>query len=269
MKILSYSLFGDPSSFEFGYYLRGVYFNARMNRILFPQFQTFVMIDGRLLENNLIHDYLYELADITELRFWAHNPAPRCEAMLWRMETMFLPHFMHEKGTHVICRDLDSVSTYREALCTYEWLNSGMPYHAINDNAAHAGLMGGLVSFRSEDFKRDTGYKSFEQMIKGQDLSKHGSDQNFMNKYIHPKIKQALMVHLLKGASIEAKVIKTEVPASGPIDKKLWLSNLVQPYIGSAGCIDMELLRFFKSFDPNPKFDEFERKFKDVCYWAR
>lgn len=257
---MSYALFGDPSSFEFGFYLRGVYFNARMNRILFPDFKTFVHVDQKVFFK--YKEFIEALSEFGVLfNFETHKH--RCESMFWRMKPLF-----HKDITHVICRDLDSVSTYREALCTYEWLSSGMPYHAINDNAAHGGLMGGLVSFRSEDFKRDTKYTSFEQMIRGQNLSKHGSDQNFLNKFIHPKIKHWLMMHKLKGAGIEAKVIKTEVPASGPIDKKLWLADLISRYCGSAGVIDFELIRFFRSVDPNPKWDAFEKKFPDIMYWA-
>lgn len=261
MKVLSYSLFGDPSSFEFGFYLRGAYFNFRMNRILYPGFDMRIHVDHKVFFK--YQEFIKELSNLGVLVSFHKNEA-RCLSMFWRMIPLFENIY-----TYVICRDLDSVSTYREALCTYEWLNSGLPYHAINDNAAHGGLMGGLVAFRSEDFKRDTGYTSFDQMIKGQDLSKHGSDQNFMNKYIHPKIKYWLMLHKLKGAGIEAKVTKTEVPASGPIDKKLWTSDLISRYIGSAGVIDMELLRFFKSADPNPKFDAFEKKYSDIMYWAR
>jgi hypothetical protein len=261
MKLaITYSLFGDPSSFEFGYYLRGVYFNFRMNRILFPSFENHLRVSKQ--SNSDLINSLWALFPNTSIV--CEEPAPKCESMLWRMKQIFEPTI-----THVICRDLDSVSTYREALCTYEWLNSGMPYHAINDNDAHAGLMGGLVAFRSEDFKRDTGYTSFEQMIKGQDLSKHGSDQNFMNRHIHSKIKKGLMMHKLKGAGVEAAVTKTEVPASGPINKKLWTSDLISRYIGSAGVIDFELIRFFQYVDRNPKFDAFERKYSDIFYWAR
>jgi hypothetical protein len=259
MKILSYSLFGDPNSFEFPFYLRGLYFNLRMNRLLYPGFDNHVSV-AKNIQNDVVNS-LWSLFPNTSMVF--ENEAPRCQAMLWRIKPIF-----ETKATHVICRDLDSVSTYREALCIYEWLNSGLPFHAINDNAAHSGLMGGLVAFKSEDFKRDTGYTSFEQMIQGQDLKKHGSDQNFMNKFIHPKIKHGLIMHNLKGAGIEAAITKTEVPAFGPIDKKLWVSDLISRYIGSAGVIDFELLRFFKSFDNDPKWDEFERKHKNICYWA-
>lgn len=264
-KIVSYSLFGDPSSFEFGFYLRGIYFNARMNRILYPEWKMFVYTTPVLLEGyDNFFDSLYHMNDKITIIDIDNNPA-KCEAMLWRMSPLFINDMDID---YILCRDADSVSTYREANCVYEWLAYGLPYHAINDNDAHAGLMGGLVGFRSEDFKRDTGYTSFEQMIQGQDLRKHGSDQNFMNKFIHPKIKNGLFMHKLKGAGIEAKVTKTEVK-EGYVNKKLWTSDLISRYIGSAGVIDFELLRWFKDNDPDPKFDAFERKYSDVFYWVR
>ncbi len=260
MKVLSYSLFGNPSSFEFGFYLRGIYFNARMNRILYPDWTTNVYFSAQGYYGELCE----EICNLFRIDGYYMPQMPRCQSMLWRMRPIFSqPHI-----THVLCRDADSVPTYREANCVYEWLQSGLPYHAINDNDAHAGLMGGLVGFKSEDFNRDTGYTSFDQMIQGQDLRKHGSDQNFMNKFIHPKIKHGLLMHKLKGQGIEAKRTETVVP-SGHVDKKYVHSDLIARYIGSAGVIDFELLRWFKDHDPNPKFDEFERKYSDVMYWAR
>jgi hypothetical protein len=260
MKVLSYSLFGDPSSFEFPFYLRGVYLNARMNKILFPDMRMFLhfSVDGGY--GGMIED----MCKFANIEGFYMKKDQRCASMLWRMRPLFMNNV-----THVICRDLDSVSTYREALCTYEWLQSGFPYHAINDNAAHGGLMGGMVAFRSEDFKKDTGYKSFDQMIKGVDLKLHGSDQNFMNRAILPKIKGKLFLHNLKGAGCPAAVVKTEVPASGPVNKKYQHADLISRYIGSAGVIDFELLRWFKANDPDPKWDAFEKKYSDIFYWSR
>lgn len=260
--VLSYSLFGDPSSFEFGFYLRGIYFNARMSRILYPDVITWINLDLDVYYK--YEDFFLELNQLIGLKFYTLEHEQRCKSMLWRL----LPMYLEMDATHVLCRDADSVSTYREANCVYEWLQSGLPYHAINDNDAHAGLMGGLVGFRSEDFKRDTGYTSFEQMIQGQDLRKHGSDQNFMNKYIHPKIKHGLFMHRLKGQGIEAKRTETVVP-SGHVDKKYRYSDLISRYIGSAGVIDFELLRWFKDNAPDPKFDAFEKKYSEIFYWAR
>src|SRR5687768_16405805 len=122
MKVLSYSLFGDPSSFEFPFYLRGMYYNLRMNRILYPDLTSNVYFATEGYYGGLCE----EMCKLFMIDGYYMPSRPRCESMLWRLRPIFSqPHI-----THVICRDLDSVSTYREALCTYEWLNSGMPYHA-------------------------------------------------------------------------------------------------------------------------------------------
>lgn len=266
MKVaMSYSLFGDPLSFEFGFYLRGCYLNARMNEILFPTFDTDIHISDELHQM-----YSAFWSDLTAINYHVHAfevryHEQRCKSMMWR----FYPIWNREpKTTHVICRDTDSVSTYREACCVYDWIDSGLPYHAINDNAAHSGLMGGLVAFRSEDFKTDTGYKSFSEMVEGLDLKQHGSDQNFMNKFIHPKIKHKLLLHNLKGNGCEAAVTKTEVPQNR-LDKNLWLTDLISRYIGSAGVIDFELLRFLRSRHEQTKYNDFEKKYSQILYWAR
>lgn len=261
-RVISYSLFGDPSSFEFGYYLRGVYFNVRMNRILYPDFVTWINLDLDVYTE--YEDLFLEMNQLLGLKFYTLKHEQRCKSMLWRMK----PMFFEIDAEYVLCRDLDSVPTYREANCVYDWIKSGLPFHAINDNDAHAGLMGGLVGFRTEDFKRDTGYYGFDEMIKGQDLRQHGSDQNFMNKYIHPKIKKGLLMHKLKGAGIDAARVETKQPV-GYLNSKLWVSDLISRYIGSAGVIDFELIRFFQSFDKNQKFDDFERKYSDICYWRK
>jgi hypothetical protein len=263
MKVLSYSLFGDPSSFEFNWYLRGAYYNVRMNKILLPDFHTTIYTTTELI--NKYYPFWQGLGQLNnKLTIQEEDNNPQlCEGMLRRMIPLF-----EENIELVLCRDLDSVITFKEANCINHWLRSGLPYHAINDNPAHGGLMGGLVGFKAKEFKQDTGYKSYDQMIRGLELSNHGSDQNFMNKFIHPKIKHGLLMHKLKGQGIEAKRTETVVP-SGHVDKKYIHSDLISRYIGSAGVIDFELLRWFKDHDPDPKFDEFERKYSDVMYWAR
>ena len=55
MKVISYSLFGDPMGFEFPFYLRGLYFNARMNSLLYPGWVTHVQIAWN------VWDYYQEL----------------------------------------------------------------------------------------------------------------------------------------------------------------------------------------------------------------
>lgn len=255
---ITYSLFGDSRSFEFPFYLRGIYFNARMNRILYPGIKTMVMLQRACLSEVIIEDLINLFSDLIIERV---ETAPKCESMLWRMRPLF-------NGIDVVCRDSDSVSTYRDACCVYSWMDSGLPFHAINDNDAHSGLMGGMVAFKSAEFIKQTGFTTFEQMVRGVDLGTHGSDQNFMNSTLMPKIKGDLLLHLGKGAGCRAAVIQP-IPESHPkLNKKLWVTDLISRYIGSAGVIDFELLRFFKSNDGDRGFVAFERKHPKIFYWA-
>lgn len=262
MKIISYSLFGDPSDFEFGFYLRGIYFNVRMNRLLMPGFQTWIYTTSNLI--NKYHQFWHELVTVNpNIVVYEQDNAPqRCLGMLWRMKPLFEPNV-----ELVLCRDADSVITYREAMCNWDYVKSGLAFHAINDNDAHGGMMGGLVGFRAKKFLEKTGYQSFNHMVKGLDLNLHGSDQHFMNKKLHPKLKSNLLLHKLKGAGMEAAVIRSTVPEHNEVDKKLWVTDLISRYIGSAGVIDFELIRFFNSFDRNEKITKFEQLFPHIFYW--
>ncbi|HEY3429629.1 MAG TPA: hypothetical protein VGK39_03060 [Cyclobacteriaceae bacterium] len=231
-----------------------------MNRILLPDFYTTVYTTTELIDKYwAFWQGLGKLNPKLTVQEEDNNPQ-RCAGMLWRMKPLF------DDTELVLCRDADSVITYREANCIHHWLRSGLPFHAINDNDAHGGLMGGLVGFKSKDFLKATNYKSFDQMVKGLDLKQHGSDQNFLNKSIHPKIKHGLMMHKLRGAGVNAARVELSAP-NGVVDKKYWVTDLISRYIGSAGVIDFELLRFFKSFDNDPKFDDFEKLFPNLFYW--
>ena len=264
-KVISYSLFGDHSSFEFNWYLRGAYFNIRMNRILLPDFHTTIHTTPELIEKYwAFWQGLGQLNKNITVQEESNNPK-RCEGMLWRMIPLF--DNLYDNADIVLCRDLDSVVTYREALCIHEWLNSNYAFHALNDNQSHGGLMGGLVGFKAKEFREYTKFKSFEQMIKGLELSKHGSDQNFLNKSVLPLIKNNLLLHKIQGAGCPAASIKTSVPAYGSIDKKYWVTDLISRYIGSAGVIDFEIMRFFRDHDNDPKFENFERSFPQIFYW--
>lgn len=261
MKIISYALFGDPNSFEFPFYLRGLYFNARMNRLLYPEWTTLVTMDTTV-SNLKITPYLLDFLKIN-----IFNPAPRCHAMLWRMNPIF-----YNKVTHVICRDADAITTYREAQAVQEWTDSGLGFHGITDDPAHTiPIMGGMCGFKVDRFKQlFPEYPTFTDLLGKDNLKDHGSDQNLLMKKIYPKAKSDMMGHFFKGCSEKVAAVRNSVPPKLPgVNPKLWESNLTCRMIGSPGVVDFELLRFFKRFDNNPKFDSFEKEFPEIFYWAR
>lgn len=262
MKVISYSIFkADCKPFEFMAYLRGLYFNARMNRLIYPGWETWIMMDDPVYqqyENYLQHLPCDELVVLPS--------GPICHGMLLRMFPLF-----QNDVTHVLCRDADAITTYKEAQAVQEWIDSGLGFHGITDNPAHGlPMMGGMVGFRVDHFKATfPEWTSFEKMIKGQDLSKRGSDQDFMMKKIYPKAKDNMMGHFFDGCREKTKIHTRTVQCQVPgVDPRLWESNLTCRHIGSPGVVEMETLRFFQRFDKTD-YSAFEKEFSEICYWAR
>lgn len=268
MKVISYSIFGDPSSFEFRFYLRGVYFNARMNRLLYPEWQTCIFYEDKVIEK--LYDFNVSLSQVCGNIISRSMPSSsKCESMLWRI----LPLMGPRPGvTHVICRDADAITTYKEAQSVHEWIDSGLGFHGITDDPAHTiPMMGGMSGFKVDHFKNTfPEYDTFEKLIGKDNLKDHGSDQNLLMKKIYPKAKGNMMGHFFKGCKENVKIVRNLVSNQIPgVSPKLWESNNTCRMIGSPGVVDFELLRFFKRFDNNQKFDAFERKYSDVMYWAK
>lgn len=263
-KLITYSLFkGGKEPFEERSYIRGFYWNARMNNFIYPDWRTHLEIDrATYTEYKNLFDWL---VGNNNLSLNINEATPElCKGMLWRMKPIFTIDI-----SHVICRDTDSITTYKEAQCVQAWLESGIGFHAINDNPAHGGLMGGMVGFDTAKLKGFMRWNSWGEMIGGYDLSKHGSDQNLMNQKLHSKIYNDLFLHKLNGSGCAAKRTETTAEIRLPlVDKKLWESNLVCRHIGSAGVVEMETLRFFKRFDEyNWKFQPIEKEFPKIFYW--
>jgi len=262
-KLITYALFeGKAEPHELAAYVRGFYLNARMNNFLYPDFRTHLEVDQATYDDyKNLFDWLVENNTLS-LNIDPETP-PLCEGMLRRMKPIFTIDV-----SHIICRDCDAITTHREAQTVQSWLEGGFGFHAINDDPAHGGLMGGMVGFDSAKFKAVTGLHSFEQMIEGRDLSQHGSDQHLLNA-LHPKLHPHLHVHILKGGSCNGARVDQDVSVILPnVDHALWESDLTCRHIGSAGVVIDETLRFFRRHDEyNWKFQLIEKEFKHLFYW--
>lgn len=271
MKLaITYSLFGEPKSFEFPFYHRGVYFNARMNSLLYPNAKTVIITTEKLYDQYMwFFEEMEKVLPNTIIMTSKYSDA-RCSAMLWRMILLYV--MTPDRFTHIICRDADAITTYREAQAVQEWVDSGLGFHGITDDPAHTiPIMGGMCGFIVDHFKQTfPEYDNFEKLLGKDNLKDHGSDQNLLMKKIYPKAKGNMMGHFFQGCKEQVKITKHSLSSQIPgVNPKLWESNLTCRMIGSPGVVDFELLRFFKRFDNNPKLDAFERQFPDVFYWAR
>jgi len=248
MKVIAFSIFRAPcDKFEFLSYLRGLYFNARMNKLIYPGWETWVYV-----QYEVYHEYKSYFEGLPINFVFVEYEAPLCESMLWRLKPLFA-----DGVTHLLCRDADAITTYKEAQAVQEWLNSEKLVHAILDNPAHSGLMGGMIGFKSSAkdkiFKNAMIKSKWTDLIANQNLTQRGSDQHLLNRGVLPLIKD--------------DVFWSNNPSSKK-DNPLWESDLTCRHIGSAGVVEMETLRFFKRFDKTD-YSEFEKEHSDICYWAK
>lgn len=257
MKLISYSLFNAPcEQFEKMCYLRGFYWNARMNNLIYPDWRTHLEVQRIIYDEfKELFDWLVENNNLS-LTINEESPA-LCEGMLWRMKPIWT-----QDVSHVLCRDADAITTYKEAQYIQDWLESGIAVSSIHDNPAHGGLMGGMVGFDTASFKALTGLNCFNDMIANHDLSQRGSDQHLLNGQILSQISHVVNTY---GRDFEMGKQLKKLPL---VDVRLWESNLTCRHIGSAGVVEMETIRFFKRFDEYQwKFDVIEKQFPKIFHW--
>lgn len=256
MKLISYSLFNSDQAQEFEklFYIRGFYWNARMNNLIYPDWRTHLELDWATYnEYKDLFDWLIENNNLS-MRLNDNEPE-LCAGMLWRMKPIWTIDV-----SHVLCRDADAITTYKEAQYIQDWLESGIAVSSIHDNPAHGGLMGGMVGFDTAAFKALTQINSFDELIANRDLSERGSDQHLLNGEILSNTKHTVITY---GPEIPHSLRKPPL-----VDEKLWESNLCAAFIGSAGVNELETLRFFKRFDLyNWKFIPIEKQFPKLFYW--
>lgn len=278
-KAISYSLFGFNKSrrqncFDFNSYLRGLYINIRLARLLYPEWDVVVHCDKESAEE------FKPLFDNTKgLRVIALEHDKLCKMMLWRM----CPLFEMDKGiwkySHVICRDTDSPLTYKEALCVADWMSKDKCIHAMADSVSHTiPMMGGMVGFQTNGFHARWAAGDFNSMFIGCDIEfeNKGSDQDFLNQVIYPKFathgSDSITQHYFLGMpqtflsdwhnTIEDKDIGL------PEECKALTSPNICGHIGAAGYYNEPLYRELRKFKNHFKdIDEAEMPYKEIFSW--
>ena len=274
MKAIAYSLFGynrerEKNSFDFVSYLRGLLLNIRMNRLIYPGWETVLETDKSTYEG------FKNLFTQLPIKVNVNEPAPFTKAMLWRLK----PVFQYNDYTHVICRDLDGVSTYREAQCVQEWINSEKCAHAMTDSVSHdVYMMGGMIGFTTKDFTPRTGYNYWHELFEGvnYDFSRKGMDQTLLNHKIYPcygnRDNPSIIQHYLLGIGqtfldgYRNQIPNIEVDG---VSREMEESNGASEHIGMAGWNNVPLFAFLRKH--KEKFEDIytvERSFPNIAYWV-
>lgn len=305
---ISYSLFGydkerQANCFDFNSYLRGMHICLRFNRILFPGWQMVVNIDSSTYESP--YKPIFEW--YAKKGFIKFNICPDneklCKAMLWRLKTVFEMNGPGWTYTHVICRDLDSIATYREAQAVAEWVKEDKALHCITDSVSHTiPMLGGMIGFRPgyvNDVMKitDDPGKAWFHLIDqsgGIDFSRKGSDQDFLNSVMYPKLCTHATEHFVKGRPhdlVEGNGRHYSIKDSWPefivdnrgnlpspfnVNMAEWESrlretNLLAGHIGAAGFYEAPTMKFLYYDDPfKAEYEELEtmKGFEQIFYWT-
>lgn len=285
MKVIAYSLFGfnearKDNCFVFGDYLRGLHVNIRLARVLYPDWKIILYTDTNTFEG--LKDILTRLPIIVEVC----DGAELTKAMLWRLKPCFNIEY-----THVLCRDLDSPLTYREAQAVKQWVDSPKAAHAITDSVSHnLEMLGGMIGFKVRHFKEYTGLSSWENMVeRGGGYSVKGADQTLINNIIYPcftkRGKDSIMQHYFLGmrntyidgyltciCRADDKTYHNEnCPLNIPLDipDEFKATNDLCGHIGAAGYNSAPMSSFIHKYRGLfADLNEIEIEHKEIYYWT-
>jgi hypothetical protein len=192
-KCISICLFGYNKQYEncfsFNTYLTYLSINLRAYYFVYPEWEIVLHID--CITYNFYKKYFDDILKIINISYKVYEPNQICKSMIWRLNTI-------SEYDYTICRDIDSLPTFRERLCVEQWISENTNAHSINDSISHTiPLMGGMVGFKKNTFP-------IEILNNNYDFSQKGSDQVFMNEYITPYLSSYYTQHRFLGFPVDS-----------------------------------------------------------------
>jgi hypothetical protein len=277
MNAISFSLFGYKgnvsSAYPFGGYFRGVSFNMKMAELIYPGWKMHLVLDEPTYDH--FKEYFDYHVEGGRLNIDVLVPDDLCMMMLQRMRPVF------QNYDRVICRDLDSLVSYKERQAVEYWISTGRVAHCITDSVSHTiALMGGMVGFSCKELRDLLGVDDFKSMVRlGRRINYEikGADQDFLNQVILPKVanpaRPSIVEHYLLGmpqsfrGECYHEIQDIPLPDVKPMFSEC---NRFIEHIGADGYKQDQCLLFFdKHFTSEQKdyHNEIEDKFKEVFYW--
>lgn len=277
---IAYSLFGynhqHENCYDFRSYLRGLHLNIRIAELLYPGWDVYVAID-QSVEMSPYAEYFNSLVENMKVATGSFPPYELCKSMLLRLFPLFLNDGSKPMYDRVICRDTDSLLSYRERQAVAYWERGPKMAHAITDSVSHSiTLMGGMIGFQSGPFHERMGVKSFDELLslsQGIDFTKKGADQDFLNRYVLPKVADSITEHFVLGhpqtfrGDCHNFIHDIDLKEIGVPDE-LKETNGYGYHIGGAGFQTDSVVKFLSKYGKdNDYWDAIERQYPEVFYW--
>jgi hypothetical protein len=277
---ISYSLFGynqqHENCYDFRAYLRGLHLNIRIAELLYPGWAICLSADNQTLFSNY-YEYFDSLicnGKITRIQL---ESSELCRMMLWRLYPLFITKGDGMMYDRVICRDTDSLLSYRERQAVAYWERGPKMAHAITDSVSHIiTLMGGMIGFQSGPFRDRMGVTSFDELLsfsQGIDFSRKGADQDFLNRYVLPKVADSITEHFVLGhpqtfrGDCHNLIHDIGLKEIGVPDE-LKETNGYGFHIGASGFQTDAVVKFLqKHGKDNEYWEGLEKQYPSIFYW--
>lgn len=280
MNAISYSLFGynqqHENCYDFRAYLRGLHLNVRIAELLYPGWTTHIVID-QSVHDSPYYSLLWDYEERMKVSLFVMPNAELCRMMLYRLCPALLTEGDNMKYDRIICRDTDSLLSYRERQAVEYWMRGPKMAHAITDSISHTiPIMGGMIGLMSGPFRDRMGVKSFDELLslsQGIDFSRKGADQDFLNRYVLPKVADSITEHFVLGHpqtfrgdchnfihDIDLKEIC--------VPDELKETNGYGFHVGASGFQTDAVVKFLeKHGKDNEYWEGLEKQYPEVFYW--
>jgi len=250
MKVVSFSLFGYKNNY-FNNFLNPLIVQLKAYKVLYPTWKIFINLESIAYDDKNIKQIFDELKKLNFIDFELFETDVLCRSMLWRLNPI-------DFADYTICRDFDSLPTYRERQAIEVWIKNETMAHSINDEITHSvPLMGGMIGFKKNAFDLkliDENYLNFDFTIKGE-------DQHFLESIIYPKVEQNITEHRIKGMPLrdnpycynyieDINVDDVELDDLQKIE-----NNHTIKYIGQCGWDTNKVFDFYEKYG-NEKFNK-------------
>lgn len=183
-RVISFSLWGNNPT-----YTIGAIKNAELALLYYPDFECWFYIHKDSVPSSIIDQLMLKPNVVIIFKTGVLD-----KPMSWRFETIDSPEVEINMS-----RDTDTRILLREKLAVEQWIQSGKTFHIMRDHPHHMNIktpiMGGMFGT-----KKIKSISSWTNLIENQELKDNGrkyynKDQDFLNRFIYPEIRNDCFIH--------------------------------------------------------------------------
>lgn len=179
-RVFSVCLWGDKPIYNIG-----AVRNADLCKIYYPDFEYWIYIHEPSVPENTIKEL--QKREHVKIIF-RDGDLQECSPMSWRFESI------DDNDVEImLSRDVDTIILEREVIATKEWIESGKTFHIMRDHPHHVGWFIFAGMFNTRKINNIPSWTDL--MNKKEYINYRTSDQDFLNAYIYPIIKDDCAIH--------------------------------------------------------------------------